>query len=209
MAITKDVVATISFKVLSEDGVLVDEVTKDEALDYLHGHKNLIPGLENALEGKNVGDKFSITVLPKDAYGEFQDGLVQRVPAEVFGDLDELEVGMRFIAETDIGELPVEITAIEDDEVVVDGNHLLAGQTLNFEVEVLELRPATAEEIAHGHIHGEEGCGHDHDHDHDHDHACCGGDHHDHDHDHKCQNHAEKEEKVCCGKGNCQNKTLH
>ncbi len=201
MAITKDVVATISFKVLSEDGVLVDEVTKDEALDYLHGHKNLIPGLENALEGKKVGDTFSITVLPKDGYGEFQDGLVQRVPAEVFGNLDEIEVGMRFIAETDIGELPVEITAIEGDEVVVDGNHLLAGQTLTFEVEVLELRPATDEEIAHGHIHGEEGCGHDHDH------ACCGGDHHDH--DHQCQNHAEKEDKVCCGKGNCQSKTLH
>ncbi len=201
MTITKDVVATISFKVLSEEGVLVDEVTKDEALDYLHGHQNLIPGLENALEGKKVGDKFSITVSPKDAYGEFQDGLVQRVPAEVFGNLDEIEVGMRFIAETDIGELPVEITAIEGDEVVVDGNHLLAGQTLQFEVEVLELRPATAEEIAHGHLHGEEECGHDHDH------ACCGGDHHDH--EHACQHQAEKEDKVCCGKGNCQNKTLH
>ncbi len=205
MTITKDIVATIVFEVLTEDGVLVDEVTKDHPLDYLHGHKNLILGLEKMLDGKNVGDKFDVTVEPKEAYGEYQDGLVQRVPTEVFGDINEIEIGMRFIAETDIGEIPVEITAVEGDEVVVDGNHLLAGQTLRFVVEVLAIRPATEDEIAHGHIHGEEGCGGEHEE------GCCGEDHdHDHHHHHEhggqCKNNEEKE---CCGGGKCKSKTVH
>ena len=95
--------------------------------------------------------------------------------------VDELQVGMRFLAETDQGPVPVEITEVEDDHVVVDGNHMLAGQNLKFNVEVVAIREATAEELEHGHVHGAHG--HDHDHDHGHD-GCCGGHGHDHGHDH-------------------------
>lgn len=176
MKIEKNVVVSIAYQVKMEDGVVVDQSTVEAPLEYLHGHNNLITGLERELEGKVAGDKFSATIAPEDAYGDHNDALVQRVPAEVFQGVDELEVGMRFLADTDQGPIPVEITEVDGDEVVVDGNHMLAGQTLTFDVEVVALREASADEIAHGHIHQAGGCGHDHDHDHDHGHdECCGG----------------------------------
>ncbi|OEE45757.1 peptidylprolyl isomerase [Vibrio anguillarum] len=195
MKIEKNVVVSLAYQLVLEDGAVVDQSTVDAPLDYLHGHNNLITGLENELEGKVVGDKFTATIAPEEAYGEYSDELVQRVPAEVFQGVDEIEVGMRFLADTDQGQIPVEITEVDGDEVVVDGNHMLAGQTLTFDVEVVAIRAATEEEIQHGHIHQAGGCGHGHDHDHDHDHegGCCGGEGHDH---------GEKKE-GCCGGGSC------
>lgn len=193
MKIEKNVVVSLAYQLVLEDGAVVDQSTVDAPLDYLHGHNNLITGLENELEGKVVGDKFTATIVPEDAYGEYNDELVQRVPAEVFQGVDEIEVGMRFLADTDQGQIPVEITEVDGDEVVVDGNHMLAGQTLTFDVEVVAIRAATEEEIQHGHIHQAGGCGHGHDHDHDHEGGCCGGEGHDH---------GEKKE-GCCGGGSC------
>ncbi|MDK9779152.1 MULTISPECIES: peptidylprolyl isomerase [unclassified Vibrio] len=188
MKIEKNVVASLAYKVMLEDGVVVDQSTSEAPLDYLHGHNNLITGLEKELEGKVAGDKFSVTVAPEDAYGDHNDALVQRVPADVFQGVDQIEVGMRFLADTDQGPIPVEVTEVDGDEVVVDGNHMLAGQTLTFEVEVMATREATAEEIEHGHIHqgGGGGCGHDHDHEG----GCCGGEEKADDHE-------------CCGGGGC------
>ncbi len=181
MKIAKNVVPSIAYQVRTQDGVLVDEAPVEQPLEYLHGHNNLVIGLENALEGKAVGDTFEVRVKPEEAYGEYNENMVQRVPKDVFMGVDELEVGMRFIADTDLGPLPVVITEVDGDEVVVDGNHMLAGQELLFSVEVVATREATLEEIAHGHIHQEGGCcGHDHDEE---GHGCCGG-HHDHDHHH-------------------------
>ena len=180
MKIAKNVVPSIAYQVRTQDGVLVDEAPVEQPLEYLHGHNNLVIGLENALEGKAVGDVFEVRVKPEEGYGEYNENMVQRVPKDVFMGVDELEVGMRFIADTDVGPLPVVITAIEGDEVVVDGNHMLAGQELLFSVEVVATREATLEEIAHGHIHSEGGCcgGHDSDEEH---HGCgCGGHHHHH-----------------------------
>ncbi|EKO3659736.1 peptidylprolyl isomerase [Vibrio metschnikovii] len=195
MKIEKNMVVSIAYQVKMEDGVVVDQSTVEAPLEYLHGHNNLITGLERELEGKVIGDKFSATVAPEDAYGEHSDALVQRVPADVFQGVDELEVGMRFLADTDQGPIPVEITEVDGDEVVVDGNHMLAGQTLTFDVEVIALREATAEELEHGHIHHAGGCGHDHGHDHDHDHdGCCGGEGH---------HHHGQEKEGCCGGGSC------
>ncbi|AIV06903.1 MULTISPECIES: peptidylprolyl isomerase [Vibrio] len=188
MKIEKNVVASLAYKVMLEDGVVVDQSTSEAPLDYLHGHNNLITGLEKELEGKVAGDKFSVTVAPEDAYGDHNDALVQRVPADVFQGVDQIEVGMRFLADTDQGPIPVEVTEVDGDEVVVDGNHMLAGQTLTFEVEVMATREATAEEIEHGHIHQGGGCcgGHDHDHEG----GCCGGEEKADDHE-------------CCGGGGC------
>ncbi|AIK16452.1 peptidylprolyl isomerase [Glaesserella parasuis] len=178
MKITKNVVPSIAYQVRTQDGVLVDEAPVEQPLEYLHGHNNLVIGLENALEGKAVGDTFEVRVKPEEAYGEYNENMVQRVPKDVFMGVDELEVGMRFIADTDLGPLPVVITEVDGDEVVVDGNHMLAGQELLFSVEVVATREATLEEIAHGHVHQEGGCcGHDHDEE---DHGCCGHDHHHH-----------------------------
>ena len=164
MKVAKDLVVSLAYQVRTEDGVLVDESPVSAPLDYLHGHGSLISGLETALEGHEVGDKFDVAVGANDAYGQYDENLVQRVPKDVFMGVDELQVGMRFLAETDQGPVPVEITAVEDDHVVVDGNHMLAGQNLKFNVEVVAIREATEEELAHGHVHG----AHDHHHDHDH-----------------------------------------
>lgn len=193
MKVAKNVVVSIAYQVRTQDGVLVDEAPVNQPLDYLQGHNNLVIGLENALEGKAVGDKFEVRVKPEEGYGEYNENMVQRVPKEVFQGVDELVVGMRFIADTDIGPLPVVITEVAENDVVVDGNHMLAGQELLFSVEVVATREATLEEIAHGHIHQDGGCcgGHDSDEE---DHGCgCGShhDHHHHDHD------------SCCGQGGC------
>lgn len=189
MKVAKDLVVSLAYQVRTEDGVLVDESPVSAPLDYLHGHGSLISGLEKALEGHDIGDKFDVNVSADEAYGQYDDRQVQRVPKEVFEGVDEeeLQVGMRFIAESDQGPVPVEITEVGDDYVVVDGNHMLAGQNLNFSVEVVAIREATAEELAHGHVHGA------HDHHHEHGDGCCGG--HGHDHDHG--------KKGGCGGGGC------
>lgn len=145
MKVAKDLVVSLAYQVRTEDGVLVDESPVSAPLDYLHGHGSLISGLETALEGHEVGDKFDVAVGANDAYGQYDENLVQRVPKDVFMGVDELQVGMRFLAETDQGPVPVEITAVEDDHVVVDGNHMLAGQNLKFNVEVVAIREATEE----------------------------------------------------------------
>ena len=191
MKVAKNVVVSIAYQVRTQDGVLVDEAPANRPLEYLQGHNNLVIGLEKALEGKEVGDKFEVRVQPEEGYGAYSENMVQRVPKDVFQGVDELEVGMRFLADTDIGPVPVVITEIDGDEVVVDGNHMLAGQELHFTVEVVATREATLEEIAHGHVHG----AHSHHHDDDEEgHGCgCGGHHHHHDHDH--------EHSGCCGGG--------
>ncbi|EPU3935453.1 peptidylprolyl isomerase [Morganella morganii] len=193
MKVAKDLVVSLAYQVRTEDGVLVDESPASAPLDYLHGRGALISGLESALDGRVAGDVFDVDVGANDAYGQYDENLVQRVPKDVFVGVDELEVGMRFLADTDMGPVPVEITGIEGDEVIVDGNHMLAGQNLKFHVEVIGVREATAEELEHGHVHGEEGgcCG---GHDHGEEGGCCGGGHgHDHGHEHG--------EGGCCGGG--------
>ena len=195
MKVAKDLVVSLAYQVRTEDGVLVDESPASAPLDYLHGRGALISGLESALDGRVAGDVFDVDVGANDAYGQYDENLVQRVPKDVFVGVDELEVGMRFLADTDMGPVPVEITGIEGDEVIVDGNHMLAGQNLKFHVEVIGVREATAEELEHGHVHGEEGgcCG---GHDHGEEGGCCGGGHgHDHDNGH------EHGEGGCCGGG--------
>lgn len=189
MRVAKDLVVSLAYQVRTEDGVLVDESPVSAPLDYLHGHGSLIAGLEKALEGHEAGDRFDVNVSANDAYGNFDENLVQRVPKDVFTGVDELQVGMRFLADTDQGSLPVEITEVDSDHVVVDGNHMLAGQNLNFHVEVVAIREATSEELAHGHVHGE------HDHHHEDGDGCCGD--HDHDHAH------DQGKKVDCDNGGC------
>ena len=137
---------------------MIDSSAGGAPLVYLHGAGNIIVGLEKALEGKQAGDELSVAIEPGEAYGEYSAELVATLNRSMFEGVDELEVGMQFHASgPDGGMQIVTIRDIEGDDVIVDGNHPLAGQRLNFQVKVVNVRDAHAEELAHGHIHGEGG----------------------------------------------------
>ncbi|MCG7533735.1 peptidylprolyl isomerase [Pseudoalteromonas sp. OOF1S-7] len=161
MKIAPNTVVKMHYAVLDNDDNSIDNTFDDEPLEFIVGTGYLISGLEEALMSKQAGDKFSVSVEPQNGYGERHDNLMQAVPKSMFEDI-EVEVGMQFRATTDEGEQTVIVIGIEGDDVIVDGNHPLAGITLNFDVEILEVREATSEELEHGHVHSEGGCGHHH-----------------------------------------------
>ncbi len=162
MTISKDKVVTIHYTLKNVEGEVLDSSIGEEPLAYLQGHKNLVPGLEQELEGKQAGDKVQTVVSPEQGYGELDPSLIQELPRTMFTGIDEIEVGMAFHAETANGMQVVEVIEVEGDTVTIDGNHPLAGQELHFDVEVLEIRDATDEELQHGHVHSPGGCGHNH-----------------------------------------------
>lgn len=162
MSITANKVALIHYTLKNDDGNTLDSSDGQEPLAYLHGHQNLVPGLEKELEGKTVGDKLSVTVPCEEGYGETDPELIQALPRDMFGGVDNIEVGMEFHAQTQNGMQVVEVIDVEEDTITINGNHPLAGMNLNFDVEVVEIRDATEEELQHGHVHGDGGCGHDH-----------------------------------------------
>jgi FKBP-type peptidyl-prolyl cis-trans isomerase SlyD len=150
MQITKHTVAAIHYTLTDNEGNVLDSSAGRDPLHYIHGIGNLIPGMEEGLEGKTKGEKFNIKVSPEKGYGVKSDELLQQVPRSAFGD-QPVEVGMQF--QTNQGSV-VTVTKIGLDAITVDANHPLAGVELNFDVEVLEIRLATEEELAHGHVHG-------------------------------------------------------
>ncbi|OOV86616.1 FKBP-type peptidyl-prolyl cis-trans isomerase [Oceanospirillum linum] len=155
MQIQDNAVVSIHYTLTNEAGDTIDSSAGAEPLAYLHGAANIIPGLEDALVGKAAGDKLNVTVAPADGYGEHIAELVQEVPAEMFQGVDEVQIGMEFHAESNTGQpIAVTVTKVEDGKVTIDANHPLAGVTLAFDVEVVEVREATAEELEHGHVHG-------------------------------------------------------
>ncbi|URQ87206.1 peptidylprolyl isomerase [Pseudoalteromonas sp. SCSIO 43088] len=161
MIVAANKVVKMHYSVLDNNKNTIDNSFDGEPLVFIVGTGFLIPGLENALLGKEAGDTFSVTVEPEQGYGERHDDLMQAVPKSMFEGM-EIEVGMQFRATTDAGDQSVMIIEIQNEDVIVDGNHPLSGITLHFDVEVLEVRDATEEELAHGHVHGEGGCGHSH-----------------------------------------------
>ena len=161
MQISENSVVVMHYTVSTEDGTELDTSRNGQPLAALLGSRFLISGLEEALQGKQAGDNFAVTIGPEKAYGERLDQLVQDVPLSMFNDL-EVEVGMSFRATTDHGEQSVIVIDKTDDQVTIDGNHPLAGITLSFEVDVIEVREPTADELQHGHVHGTGGCGHNH-----------------------------------------------
>jgi len=157
---TENPVVSIHYTLTNKAGEQLDSSIGAEPLTYLHGAGNIIPGLENALADKSVGDKLTVTIEPEDAYGERNEEHIQTVPREMFQGIDNIEVGMQFQADSSNGPAVVTITAVEGDQVSIDGNHPLAGEQLTFDVEITEIRSATETEMEHGHIHGA-GCDHD------------------------------------------------
>lgn len=153
-------VVHIHYTLTDDGGMVLDSSAGGDPLVYLHGVGNLVPGLEKALEGKQRGDKVSVTVPPEEGYGPRDESLVQQVPRRAFKGLRELKPGMRLHAESAHGPGLVSVVAVTGDLVTVDGNHALAGQRLNFQVEIAQVREATAEEVLHGHVHGAGGHSH-------------------------------------------------
>jgi len=160
MQIAEKKAVHIHYTLTNKAGDVVDSSRDGEPLPYIHGIGALVPGLESELDGKLAGDSVVVTIQPEEGYGHKVPELIQSVPREVFQFDGEIEVGMRFQAETDNGVELVEVVAVDDETVTVDANHPLAGETLNFDVDVVEVRDATDEEVEHGHIHTEGGCQH-------------------------------------------------
>jgi FKBP-type peptidyl-prolyl cis-trans isomerase SlyD len=160
MKIAQHKVVSLHYTLRNDGGDTIDSSAVGEPLAYVHGTGSLLPGLETALEGRAAGDKLSVRLAANEAYGERDAGLVQSVPRKALATIGKIKVGTRFHANVGGGTRVMTITAVAKDNVTIDGNHPLAGQNLNFDVEVLSVRDATAEELAHGHVHGPGGHGH-------------------------------------------------
>jgi FKBP-type peptidyl-prolyl cis-trans isomerase SlyD len=154
MQVANEKVVYIHYTLTNQEGETLDSSAGREPLGYLHGAGNIIPGLEKALEGKESGEKLNVSVAPDQAYGERDEALIQQVPRSAFEGVDSVEPGMQFQAQSPHGPMLVTVTKVESEEVTVDANHPLAGQTLTFDVEVTDVRDATEEELNHGHVHG-------------------------------------------------------
>lgn len=158
MQIAANKAVSIDYTLTNDAGEVIDSSAGGAPLVYLHGAGNIIVGLEKALVGKQAGDEVKVSVEPEEAYGEYSAELVATLNRSMFEGVDELEVGMQFHASgPDGGMQIVTIRELEGDDVIVDGNHPLAGQRLHFAVKVVNVRDASQEEVAHGHIHGEGG----------------------------------------------------
>ncbi len=159
MQVADNMAVSIHYTLTNDDGEVLDSSIGDETLVYLHGGGNIISGLEKALHGKVAGDKFNVRIAPEDAYGELMEEMIQVISRDMFEGIDNIEVGMQFHADVSSGTGVVTVVNIEEDDITIDGNHPLAGLALTFDVEVMDVRAATEEEAAHGHIHGA-GCHH-------------------------------------------------
>lgn len=198
MKIENNTVVKLDFIVADEENRVLNTEARD-AIEVLVGHDQLVRGFEDAIIGHEAGDKVNAVVPPELGYGLYNPDLIQEIDRDLFEGM-ELNVGDTFLADTDEGKMPIIVSEIKADKVVVDGNHPLAGKTLKYMIEIESVREATESEIEHGHVHGEHGCCHEHDDDH---HCCCA--HHNHDHDeHECcgkHHHEEHEHRKgkCCG----------
>ncbi|NOR69772.1 MAG: peptidylprolyl isomerase [Methylomarinum sp.] len=159
MQISDKMAVTIHYILTNGAGEQLDSSRGEEPMVYLHGQGQIIPGLESALTGKSAADKFKVTIAPEDAYGERSEDMLQTVPLSMFEGMDKVEEGMQFHADASGGVNVVTVTKIDGDDVTIDGNHPLAGEALTFDVEVMDVRPATEDELSHQHVHGE-GCNH-------------------------------------------------
>jgi len=160
MQITDNHVVSITYILKDDRGNILDQ-SDDGSFCYLHGASSIIPGLENALTGKQTGDEMSVCIEPEEGYGVRDDGKMQQVDRKMFPPEQDIEAGMQFHAEGPEGQtIVVTVASVEGDQVTIDGNHPLAGVQLNFNVKVVDIRDATSEELEHGHVHGPEGHAH-------------------------------------------------
>jgi len=160
MLIADKKVASFHYTLSNGEGEQIESSRERQPMTYLHGARNIIPGLEKALAGKAAGDQFRVTIPPADAYGERRSDQTQRIPAKHFRDTKHLKPGRMVSIQTRRGPVQATVVKVGRFNIDVDANHPLAGQTLTFDVEVTDVRDATAEEISHGHVHGPGGVHH-------------------------------------------------
>lgn len=154
MNIQKDCVVSIDYTLSDNEGTVIDTSLEREPLSYLHGAGGLLPGMEKALNGRIEGEKIKTTLIPEEGYGVRDEALLHRVPATELTHIEDLQEGSQIQAESESGNQIFTVILVEDGEVTLDGNHPLAGITLNFEIDVKSVRAASAEELEHGHAHG-------------------------------------------------------
>lgn len=160
MKVAKSTVVTIDYTLTSDEGDVIDSSSGGEPLAYLHGFGNIVPGLENALDGRDEGESVSVKVSPGEGYGERDPELVHAATRAQFQGIDQVEVGMRFQARSGEEMTVVTVVEVEGDAITLDANHPLAGVNLNFDVKIVGVRAATPAELEHGHPHGPDGHGH-------------------------------------------------
>jgi len=160
MQIAKDAVVSINYTLTDDANNVIDSSADGEPLAYIHGAGNIIPGLENALTGKSAGDRVKVTVPPQDGYGMRDETLSQIIPRDRFESSQDIAIGMQFQTPTSDGLSIVTVTNVDAESVTIDANHPLAGMTLHFNVEIVEVRSPTREELGHGHVHGPGGHNH-------------------------------------------------
>ncbi len=154
MKIADKSVVSIDYTLKNDDGRILDTSEGREPLSYLHGYGNIISGLEEALTDKSAGDKINVSIPPEKAYGVRNEEAILQVNRDQFEGVDEIQVGMEVQTQSEHGIQLFTVSKIMGDTILLDGNHPLAGETLHFDVEVRDVREATEEELAHGHVHG-------------------------------------------------------
>jgi FKBP-type peptidyl-prolyl cis-trans isomerase SlyD len=160
MKIENNTVVRFHYTVAEAGDAEVENSRAGDPVAILIGHKNIIPGVENALIGHETGDRFEVTVAPEEGYGVRRDGMIQRLSKKVFPKNVPLQTGAQIVLKTDHGPRMVTVQKVGMTVVDVDLNHPLAGKTLSFDIEVIDVREGNAEEIAHGHVHGDGGHAH-------------------------------------------------
>jgi len=155
MNISKDSVVSFLYTLRDADNEVLDTNQGDTSLSYIQGSGAIIPGLDREMVGKTKGDSFSVSIKPEDGYGTYDDSLIFPVPSSSFTNTSELKIGMAVSVQQKDQDMILYVKSIEKEEVVLDGNHPLAGQTLNFEINIENVRKATETELEHGHVHEE------------------------------------------------------
>jgi FKBP-type peptidyl-prolyl cis-trans isomerase SlyD len=150
MQATRGTVVSFNYILTDDSGAVIDSSEGGAPLQYLHGYDNIIPGLESALEGSECGHKSTVVVEPADGYGEMDDEAIFEVERDKFPEEMDIVPGMQFVGETQNGDVPLTVVEVKEGAVVVDANHPLAGERLHFDVEVVDVRPASNEELAAG-----------------------------------------------------------
>lgn len=153
MIVEQGKVVSIDYTLKNATGEVLDSSEGSQPLAYLHGASNIIPGLESALDGKSAGDQLTAVIEPDQAYGHREESLVGKVARSNLEGIGEISVGMQLQAQTPEGPRIVVVTDVDEESIVIDANHPLAGETLHFEVTVKDIRDATNEEVEHGHAH--------------------------------------------------------
>ncbi len=158
MKITDNCIVFMNYTLTDDDGTTIDTNVGGDPMPYLHGGNNIVPGLEKELAGLETGAKVQVAVQPEEGYGPVIPEAIATIDKDAFGEIEDIQPGMQFQAQGPEGQIQIiTIKEVTDEGILVDGNHPLAGKVLNFEVEITEVREATAEELEHGHPHLEDG----------------------------------------------------